>query len=133
MENTERRRESAKHLNIISAFMGFLGAINSTAIGFYLLSTLFNPILIPDLVIQDYIISPIIAVITILLIYGSYLILKNKNIKKGAEINFIAGLFLAFLYVYYAYFSQPPLLRWLAPTGILLVIPPILSGILSGK
>lgn len=132
MENTDNAKinKPSKH---ISAFMGFLGAINSMAIGFYLLSALLNPILIPDLVIQGYILSPIIAVITILLVYGSYLILKNKNTKKGAEINFIAGLFLAFLYVYYAYFSQPPLLKWLAPAGILLVVPPILSGILSGK
>jgi len=131
MENTEKNKESIKYLSIISATMGFLGAINSTTIGFYLLSTLLNPLLIHDLMIQGYILSPIIATVTIMLTYGSYLILKNKDVKKGAEINFIAGLILAFLYIYYAYFSQPSLLSWFTPGGILLIIPPILSGIIG--
>ncbi len=132
MENTEKSRESTKHLIIISAFMGFLGAINSTVIGFYILSTLLNLIQISSLIIQGYIFTPIIGVVTALFIYGSCLILKNRNIKKGAKINFTCGLILAFLYVYYTYFSQPlRLLSWLAPGGILLIIPPILSGIIG--
>jgi hypothetical protein len=131
MENTEKSKESIRHLSIISAVMGFLGAIDSMAIGFYLLSTLFNPILIIDSAIQGYILSLIIGAITLILIYGSYLIFKNKNVKKGAEINLIAGIVLAFLYVYYAYVSPLLLLSWITPGGILLVIPPILSGIIG--
>ena len=131
MENTEKNKESIRNLRIISAVMGFLGAIDSMAIGFYLLSTLFNPILIIDSAIQGYILTTIIGAITTILIYGSYLILKNKNVKRGAEINLITGLILAFLYVYYAYLSQPSLLSWFTPGGILLIIPPILSGIIG--
>lgn len=131
MENTEKSKESTRYLSITSAFMGFLGAINSVAIGFYLLSTLLNPLLIHDLMIQGYILSPIIATITIMFTYGSYLILKKKDTKKGAEINLITGLILAFLYIYYAYLSQPILLSWLGPAGILLTIPPILSGVIG--
>jgi hypothetical protein len=131
MENTEKNKESTRKLSMISAIMGFLGAIDSMAIGFYLLSTLFNPVLIIDLEIQGYILTPIIGAVTIILIYGSYLIFKNKNVKRGAEINLITGLILAFLYVYYAYVSQPSLLSWFTPGGILLIIPPILSGIIG--
>jgi hypothetical protein len=131
MENTEKSKKSIRNLSIISAIMGFLGAIDSMAIGFYLLSTLFNPILIIDLEIQGYILTTIIGAITIILIYGSYLIFKNKNVKRGAEINLITGLILAFLYIYYAYLSQPSLLSWFTPGGILLIIPPILSGIIG--
>ena len=131
MENTEKNKEPIRNLRIISAVMGFLGVIDSMAIGFYLLSTLFNPILIIDLAIQGYILSPIIGAITIILIYGSYLILKNKNAKRGAEINLITGLILAFLYIYYAYVSQPSLLSWFTPGGMLLIMPPILSGIIG--
>jgi hypothetical protein len=131
MENIEKSKESIRNLRTISAVMGFLGAIDSMAIGFYLLSTLFNPILIIDLAIQGYILTPIIGAVTILLIYGSYLIFKNKNVKRGAEINLVTGLILAFLYVYYAYVSQPSLLSWFTPGGIILIMPPILSGIIG--
>ena len=131
MENTEKRRKLMNHLNIVSAFTGFLGAINSMAIGFYLLSILFNPTQISNSIIQDYIVASLTVIVTAALIYGGFLILKNKNIKRGAVINFIAGLILTVLYIYYAYFAQPSLLGWLTPIGILLIIPPILSGIIG--
>lgn len=118
------------YINSVSAILGFLGAINSVTIGFYLLSAIFNPIL-SGLLIQGYILSPTMAVITTMLIYGSFLISKNKNIKKGAKINLIAGLSLAFVYIYYAHFSEPQLLSWLSPAGILLIIPPTLSGVIG--
>jgi multisubunit Na+/H+ antiporter MnhC subunit len=82
--------------------------------------------------IQGYVLTPVIATVAIMLVYGSYLILRNKNMRKGVGINFVAGLVLALLYIYYAYFSQPlGLLSWLAPSGILLIIPPILSGVIG--
>lgn len=118
------------YINSVSAILGFLGAINSVTIGFYLLSAIFNPIL-SGLLIQGYILSPTMAVITTMLIYGSFLISKNENTKKGAKINLIAGLSLAFVYIYYAHFSEPQLLSWLSPAGILLIIPPTLSGVIG--
>ena len=130
MENTEKHRK-LMNLNMVSAFMGFLGAINSMAIGLYLLSILFNPIQISNSIIQGYIVASLTIIVTAALIYGGFLILKNKKIKRGAGINFIAGLVLTVLYIYYAYFSQPSLLGWLTPIGILLIIPPILSGIIG--
>jgi len=131
MEKTQRNRESAKRLNRIAAFLGFLGAINSMAIGFYLLSIMFNPIKISNLVIQGYIVAPVIATVTAMLIYGSYLILKNESARKGGKINLAAGLILTSLYIYYSFLSQPRLLSWFIPIGVLLIIPPVLSGIIE--
>jgi uncharacterized membrane protein YgdD (TMEM256/DUF423 family) len=118
-------------IEIISAFMGFLGAINSMAIGFYVTSLLFNPIQISNSIIQGYMVASLTATLTAALIYGSLLILKNKNVGRGAGINLTAGLILTALYIYYAHFSQPSILGWLTPNGILLVIPPILSGVIG--
>jgi MFS family permease len=129
VENTKSIR-ARKAFVQVSVLLGFLGAVNSTVIGFYLLSTLLDQNIMYELKIHAYIISPIIAAITIMLIFGSYLIVRNKSIRKGSRVNIVAGLFLAFLYVYYSCFSQPLLLGWLFPYGIILVIPPILSGIL---
>jgi len=131
MENIERSKGSKTHLSKISAFMGFLGAINSATIGFYVLSTLFNPIQTSISMVQGYIISQIIAIVIVTLTCGSYLILKNKHAERGAEINFTTGLFLAFFYIYYTYLSRPSLFSWLGMGGMLLIIPPILSGIIG--
>jgi hypothetical protein len=131
MKNAEKRHTLIKRLNIISAIMGFLGAFNSIAIGFFLLSILFDPLGISNLMIQGYLLAPVIAVIIVTLIYGSYLILKNRNTKRGARVNLASGLILAFLYVYYAFLSKPILLGWLNPVGISLIIPPLLSGIIG--
>lgn len=131
MKNAEKRHTLIKRLNMISAIMGFLGAVNSIAIGFYLLSILFNPLGISNLMIQGYVLAPVIAVIIVTLMYGSYLILKNRNMKRGARMNLASGLILTFLYVYYAFLSKPILLGWLNPAGISLIIPPLLSGIIG--
>jgi hypothetical protein len=53
--------------------------------------------------------------------------LKGKT-KKGARINMAGGIFSILIYIYYSAFSQPKLLDWLNPAGIILVIPAILSG-----
>lgn len=131
MKNAEKRHTLIKRLNMTSAIMGFLGAVNSIAIGFYLLSILFNPLGISNLMMQGYVLAPVIAVIIVTLIYGSYLILKNRNMKRGARMNLASGLILTFLYVYYAFLSKPILLGWLNPAGISLIIPPLLSGIIG--
>lgn len=131
-EKNLKPNEPNKHnyINLVGAALGLVGAINTVTIGFYLLSAIFNPVL-SDLLIQGYILLPIITLITTILVYGSYLILKNKSIETGAKMNLTAGLLLTSIYIYYAHFSEPQLLSWLSPTGILLNIPPILSGIIG--
>jgi len=82
-------------------------------------------------VIQGYIAALIIATVAAILIYGSYLILKNESARKGGKINLAAGLILTSLYIYYSFLSQPRLLSWFIPIGVLLIIPPVLSGIIE--
>jgi len=120
-----------KHIRLISVALGLLGVVNSVTIGFYLLFVMFNPVFISDLLIQGYILSPIIAIIITMLSYGSLSMLRNNNIKKGARINLVSGLLLASIYLYYAHLSNPLLLNWLSPSGILLIIPALMSGIIG--
>lgn len=118
------------NLNLISAFLGFLGAANSIVIDFYLISTILNMSKIVNQPLDGWIASMAIIVIIIALIYGSFLIVRGKN-RKGGKINMASGLILACVYIYYSVFSEPKLLSWLNPIGITLMIPPILSGIIS--
>jgi hypothetical protein len=122
--------EKTDNLNLISAFLGFLGAANSLAIDFYLISTILNMSKIVNQPLDGWIASMAIIIIIIALIYGSFLILMGKNMK-GGKINMAGGLILACVYIYYSVFSEPKLLSWLNPIGIILVIPPVLSGIMG--
>lgn len=118
------------NLNLISVFLGFLGAANSLAIDFYLISTILSMSKIVNQPLDGWIASMAVIVIMIALIYGSFLILRGKN-RKGGKINMAGGLILTFVYIYYSIFSEPKLLDWLNPIGIVLVMPPILSGIIG--
>lgn len=133
VEKNSRINEASKYtyIHIVSVALGLLGVVNSVTIGFYLLFVMFNPVFVSDLLIQGYILSPIITIIITMLSYGSLSMLRNNNIEKGARINLVSGLFLASIYVYYAHFSNPPLLNWLSPSGILLIIPALMSGIIG--
>lgn len=59
--------------------------------------------------------------------YGNYTILKT-NVQKGGKINIAGGIVLIIMYSYFSGFSQPKLLEWLNPYGIVLAIPSVLSG-----
>ncbi len=116
---------------LVSAALGYIGAINSATIGFYIISAIFNTALIEDLKLQGYIVFSTTVTIIVILFFGSSWILKNRATWRVAEMNVVAGILLASLYIYYTYLSNPTLLRWLSPTGIALVIPPMLSGIIG--
>jgi hypothetical protein len=122
--------EKIGNLNLISALLGFLGAANSLAIDFYLISTILGMSRIVTQSLDGWVASMAIVTIMIALIYGSFLILRGKN-RKGGKINTAGGLILACIYIYYSAFSEPKFLNWLNPIGIILVIPPILSGIIG--
>lgn len=123
-----KRKTSSK--NIIGALLGFVGAANSIVVGFYLLSTTSSLSAFNNEAFQSLIASAAIAVAFSTLTYGSYLLFRGGHLK-GGKINIVGGLILAGVYVYYSAFSQPKLLEWLNPSGIPLLIPPILSGILG--
>ncbi len=118
------------NLNLICAFLGFLGAANSLAIGFYLISAMLGLSKIANQPLDGWVASISIIIMMMVLIYGSFLILRGKNMR-GGKINTAGGLILTSIYIYYSIFSEPKLLSWLNPIGIMLVIPPILSGIIS--
>jgi hypothetical protein len=116
--------------NIISALLGFLGVAVSFVIGFYLLSTMIDLANIQDETSQIWIAGVATTITAVVIAYGSYLILKS-NSQKGGKINIAGGSVLIVTYFYFSEVSQPKLLEWLNPLGIALVIPPILSGVIS--
>jgi len=127
MQGTEKSKKSPTRLAVITAFLGFIGAADSILIGFYLLSTISSISNIQDQGFQSWTISVAVAIALLALIYGSYLILKGHT-QKGAKINVTGGIISALIYIYYSAFSQPKILDWLNPAGIVLTIPAILSG-----
>jgi hypothetical protein len=116
--------------HIISAILGFLGAAVSLIIGLYLLSTMVDFSSIQDETSQIWIASLATAIAVITTAYGSYTIL-NGNTQRGGTINVTGGIILVIMYSYFSEFSQPKLLEWLNPSGIALVIPSILSGVIG--
>lgn len=116
--------------NIISALLGFLGVAVSLVIGFYLLSTMINLTNIQDETSQIWIAGVAITITAMATAYGSCLIMRG-NIQKGGKINIAGGSVLIVTYFYFSEISQPKLLECLNPLGITLVIPPILSGVIS--
>lgn len=116
--------------NIISALLGFLGVAVSLVIGFYSLLTMINLTNIQDETSQIWIAGVAITITAMATAYGSCLIMRG-NIQKGGKINIAGGSVLIVTYFYFSMVSQPKLLEWLNPLGITLLIPPILSGVIS--
>ena len=111
----------------VSAFLGFLGTVNSITIGLYLILTMLDLSSIQDETVQIWIASLSTTVAVAITAYGSYAILKIST-QKGGKINIAGGIIIITMYSYFSEFSQPKLLEWLNPYGIALAIPSILSG-----
>jgi len=121
--------------NLISAFSGCLGAMNSFIIGFYIITTYFEIALYSrksaeNLLYPVYTAAILTTASALILVYGSFLIWRG-NTRKGGIINLIAGTILSLIYTYYTILSQPPLLSWLGSIGFFLLIPAIMSGAVS--
>lgn len=118
---------------IVSASLGLLSTANSLIIGTYLVSTMLTLSQFPGmqhLLLQTYIAGISATTSSFILVYGSYLIWKNSS-QKGGLMNFTAGIILTITYTYYAFLSQPPLLKWLNPIGYSIPSLAIISGILG--
>jgi hypothetical protein len=116
--------------NWIGALSGWLGAINSFTMGFYLITTYYAIMGFPgaeNLGYSTYVATVLTATLAFLLVYGSYLLWKGDT-RKGGTINLIVGAMLIPIYIYFTFFSQPSLLKWLGPLGVFLCAPAILSG-----
>lgn len=115
---------------MICATLGLLGAAISLVVGLYLISTMLNLSNIQDETSQIWLTGLATAITAIATTYGSYKIFANR-LQKGGIINIAGGAVLIATYTYFSGLSQPKLLEWINPLGVALVIPPILSGLIS--
>lgn len=119
-------------LRWIGALLGWLGALNSFAIGLYIVTTYleiarFSRKTARDLLYSVYVSAFLTVAFTFVLVYGSYLIWRD-NARKGGLLNVITGGSLIPIFIYFAFFSKPTLIQWLGLNGAFLCTPAILSG-----
>lgn len=123
-----------KRYEMVSAFLGWLGAVDLLLMAFYLLTIFLAVSAIPPierLLFPVYFATILTVTSAIILIYGSYLIWKSK-IRKGGIINLLVGTLVPIpTYIYFTFLSQPSLLGWLFPIGCFLLAPAIISGAIS--
>lgn len=112
--------------------LGFLGMINSVALGLYILFTYMTIsfIITPIPLYVSYLGSGISFFCIFLLWYGTYSIWKGQKYRGGLA-NLSAGMILALIYLYFTFLSIPHILSWLKPMGFFLPTPSILSGLIG--
>ena len=119
---------------LITALLGWLGAVNSLLIGLWVLITCLELSQIPpmkQLLFQAYGAFIVMAISAFALIYGSYVIWKTSR-RKGGIINLFGGLTPIPVYVYFTLLSQPalkPTSFW--PLEYVLLAPAIISGTIA--
>lgn len=130
MNNAQTNRKAAHKKRVASLALGLLGIIDSITIAFFLTSTLSSIVSSSGQTLESYMIIGTTSIIVAALIFGSYMIIA-RNPKKGGKLNMAAGCLQTCIYVYYSLFSQPSLLNWLNPAGITLLLPSLLSGLVT--
>ena len=115
---------------MVASILGLLGATIPLVIGFYLVSTMANLASYQDETSQIWSTLFVTAIASIATLFGSYLILNSKP-RKGGGINIAGGVILLATYSYFSEFTEPKLLEWLNPLGLVLVMPSFLSGVIS--
>lgn len=122
---------------LISAFLGWLGAIDLLFIVFYMLSLYLHPLILTTpptsrLAFQVYFASILTVGSAAALVIGSYLVVGNRG-RRGGTINLLAGTLVPVpTYIYFTFLSQPSLLGWIEIGGVqigwALLAPAIISG-----
>ncbi|UCD96177.1 MAG: hypothetical protein JSV35_06695 [Candidatus Bathyarchaeota archaeon] len=80
---------------------------------------------------QTYLGASLIAVSSALLILGGFFAIRSKASLSGMIV-LVSGTMIPMpIYLYFAEFSEPPILGWLGTFGILLFLPGLLSGVLN--
>ena len=130
MNNAQKNRKAADKKRVASLALGLLGIIDSITIAFFLTSTLSAIVSSSGQTLESYMIIGTTSIIVAALIFGSYMIIA-RNPKKGGKLNMAAGCLQTCIYVYYSLFSQPSLLNWLNPAGMTLLLPSLLSGLVT--
>jgi len=123
--------EAVGAYNLTSALLGWLGAFNIFLIGIYITTTCLNlATLLPkeNFLTQAYATGVATGILTLMLIYGSYLQLKRR-IHNGGIMNLTAGTIFFVIYLYFTWLSNPRFLAWLGFIGYFLPAPALASGV----
>lgn len=132
--NEEIRAKKNLHYLKISVLIGLVGAVGLLFLAFYIF-LVFNKvstiISTQGLATYVYLLSTLTGASALILIYGSFTILRNN--WKGSIFNIVAGTVIPFpTYVYFAFLSEPRLLvEWLATLGFFILLLSPISGVLS--
>ena len=115
---------------MLAVFLGWLGVADFILLEFWLVLSHVSLIRLPaeQLILQIYVVGAITAISAVMLIFGSYLMMKNRP-KMGGIINLITVIVMALTYTYFAFLSEPQLLNWLGITGYFLISPALVSGV----
>jgi len=113
--------------------LSLLGSINSFFLGFYLSTTISEIIGYSKNELKAFYSThlAITIFVTITIVFltslGTYFSWK-KHFKRGGILNFVGGIILLVIYIYYTFIFEPSLLSWLGPIAYILPLLPILSG-----
>lgn len=114
---------------LISAALGWLGSINIVLIGIHVTTLYLHlAVLSRSFLARAYIIGGIATASTLILVFGSYLIWKDRA-EKGGVLNLAGGIVTLMLCYYFT--LAFPLLRQLEPMAYLLPAPALASGLLA--
>jgi len=114
---------------LISTFLGWLGSVNMVLIGIHVITLYLHlAMLSRSFVPRAYIMGGITIASTLALIFGSYLIWRDRA-RRGGVLNLFGGV-VTFILCYY-FISIFPLLRQLEPIAYFLPAPALASGLLA--
>lgn len=133
-QEPSQSRSTQRYLTLLGAILGWLGALNQFLLALYLFST-YQPLsAVPPLNEMSLAIYLGVAgflASAILLVCGGVLMWADKTMTVTVVTLMVGTLGAVLTYGYFAFFSQLALLSWLGPSGILLIAPALISGVMS--
>ena len=117
-----------KKYALISAVLGWLGAVNVTLIGVYVTLKLFYFGIMRGYQTEAYIVGILTAGLTLTLIFGGYWMWRGR-LREGGILNVIVGIVTLTMYSYFNF--SVPLLREFGIAGSFLCVPALISGVLG--
>ena len=132
--SSQSRPSTHKHYALFGVIFGCLGALDQVLLALYLWST-YQPLsvipLMSEMALPVHLGTIALFASALLLVYGS-LLMQRRSTMKGGWVNLLAGTLVPIpTYVYFAFFSQLTLLNWLGPSGFLLLVPAVMSGVVG--
>jgi hypothetical protein len=118
-----------RQYGVLSATLGWLGAINVLLIGVYSALKLYHLGIMRGYQLEIYFVSLFTILLTLALLYGSFRLWK-RYFRWGGRLNLLAGIGYLSMYCYFTWVT--PLLLELGVVGLLLCVPSLVSGVLGG-